>query len=182
MKCCRRCKVEKPIDAFGKNKRKKDGLDIYCKDCARDENREAMRRFRAKNHDKVLADSRRRYAEHPEQGRRYALKWRNAHLDQARENARRWIANHPEWNRGNCMMRRARVLGAPNIERFTREEIWERDGGICHICGRPADESSWHLDHKIPLVHGGEHTRANVGVAHPLCNMHKHTRLPATGS
>ena len=33
-KKCRVCKVEKPIDFFYKNKRKKDGIDTICKICA----------------------------------------------------------------------------------------------------------------------------------------------------
>ncbi len=33
MKTCLRCKVEKKLDFFGKNKSKSDGKDSYCKDC-----------------------------------------------------------------------------------------------------------------------------------------------------
>lgn len=32
-KYCCQCKREKPISAFGKNKRKKDGLAVWCKEC-----------------------------------------------------------------------------------------------------------------------------------------------------
>ena len=33
MKICKRCGIEKELTLFGKNIRKKDGLDIYCKEC-----------------------------------------------------------------------------------------------------------------------------------------------------
>lgn len=33
MKTCKKCNLEKTIDEFGRNKAKKDGLDIYCKEC-----------------------------------------------------------------------------------------------------------------------------------------------------
>lgn len=34
MKQCRRCGEVKPLEAFGKNKSKKDGLHYYCRECA----------------------------------------------------------------------------------------------------------------------------------------------------
>lgn len=33
MKVCKKCGEEKEIEFFGKNKSKKDGIDIYCKEC-----------------------------------------------------------------------------------------------------------------------------------------------------
>ena len=32
-KVCTKCKVEKPLDSFGSNRRTKDGLQHYCKEC-----------------------------------------------------------------------------------------------------------------------------------------------------
>lgn len=33
IKICSKCKQEKPISEFGKNKKRKDGLKVYCKEC-----------------------------------------------------------------------------------------------------------------------------------------------------
>lgn len=33
MKICNKCKQEKPLSEFNKNKSYKDGLDCYCKEC-----------------------------------------------------------------------------------------------------------------------------------------------------
>lgn len=59
-KPCSRCKEEKSFSDYYKNKRKKDGLDIYCKTCRKKqarENRERdnipKRRWYNKNKDKV---------------------------------------------------------------------------------------------------------------------------------
>jgi hypothetical protein len=34
-KMCSHCKIEKPADQFGKNRRLADGLASYCRPCAR---------------------------------------------------------------------------------------------------------------------------------------------------
>ena len=63
-------------------------------------------------------------------------------------------------------------------EHFTVREIAARDRWVCHIChSRIPDKGSWTnedddptIDHLVPLSRGGEHTRANVAIAHRLCN------------
>lgn len=46
MKTCGRCKQTKPLDEFGANKRNPDGLNRYCKECAREQLRESYRRIK----------------------------------------------------------------------------------------------------------------------------------------
>lgn len=44
-----------------------------------------------------------------------------------------------------------------------RLRIFEREGGKCHLTGqliRPGD--AWDLDHKIPLILGGQHRESNL--------------------
>lgn len=65
--------------------------------------------------------------------------------------------------------RRARRRGAL-IEPIERQIVWQRDEGVCHICGQPADPVNWHLDHIIPLCAGGVEAYWNVAVSHPRCN------------
>ncbi len=74
------------------------------------------------------------------------------------------------------------------IERVDPIEIYERDGGLCWICGEyvdlllPAtDKMSFNLDHIWPLALGGTHERHNLGTSHRLCNQRKgvRTSLPA---
>lgn len=73
--------------------------------------------------------------------------------------------------------RRARLAGA-RVERVDVAVVFERDEGVCGICGDPVDPASWHLDHIVPLARGGEHSYANVQVAHPVCNLRKGARPP----
>lgn len=99
-----------------------------------------------------------------------------------------WIKNHPrkyEIQAEANLARRARVVGA-TVEKFSREEILERDGWICGICDEPIDKSlQWphpnyaSIDHIIPLARGGEHSRKNVQAAHFRCNSSKKDSLPS---
>lgn len=72
---------------------------------------------------------------------------------------------------------KGRVDRTAKVESFTLRDIAERDGWKCHLCGkrvpdrpykaRPLDAT---LDHLIPVSDGGDHTRANVALAHNRCN------------
>jgi 5-methylcytosine-specific restriction endonuclease McrA len=83
-----------------------------------------------------------------------------------------------------AMRHRALKLAA-TIEDFGYEEIFERDGWRCGICGERIDKTVVHpdrrsasLDHVVPLSKGGEHSRANVQAAHLGCNSTKGNRCP----
>jgi 5-methylcytosine-specific restriction endonuclease McrA len=65
-------------------------------------------------------------------------------------------------------------------EAFTDVEVFDRDGWTCQLCGKPvARAAKWPqpwaavVDHIVPLVLGGPHTRANVQCAHNRCNAQK---------
>lgn len=69
-------------------------------------------------------------------------------------------------------------------EHFTVREIAERDGWTCHLCRRriPA-RAEWSnqdddptIDHLTPLSAGGTHVRANVAIAHRICNSRRGAR------
>lgn len=82
-----------------------------------------------------------------------------------------------------ALKRKALKLGA-TTEDFTRLEVFERDGWTCGLCGEPVDrELKWpdpmspSLDHVIPLIKGGDHSRANTQCSHLTCNVRKHDRI-----
>ena len=79
----------------------------------------------------------------------------------------------------SCHRRNARLREA-TVEKFTRVEVFERDGWTCGVCGGGVDpgapaRSPWSasLDHIIPLAKGGAHSRENTQCAHLVCNMRK---------
>lgn len=72
--------------------------------------------------------------------------------------------------------KRERQLRSAFIEPVIFDEIWERDNGICQICGLPVlpkgSDNNWDatLDHIVPLSCGGEHSMKNCQLAHRICN------------
>jgi hypothetical protein len=69
---------------------------------------------------------------------------------------------------------RAARLDLNGREKYTKEQVWERGGGLCGICGLEiATGSRWHIDHVIPVQKGGPDVLSNVLPAHPSCNSRK---------
>lgn len=81
--------------------------------------------------------------------------------------------------RGRC--RKYGVLYRPGI---TLPQLYNRDGGVCQICGKKTDwmDNAWGanfgplyptIDHIVPLAKGGPHSWENVQLAHAICNSAK---------
>lgn len=76
--------------------------------------------------------------------------------------------------------RRARQGGARLISSDARWKVFERDGWLCLLCGQPvnrqavvpADDAPT-IDHRKPLVAGGDHDETNWQTAHFKCNVRK---------
>lgn len=55
-----------------------------------------------------------------------------------------------------------------------RLRIYDRAGGICHICKLPIKQGeTWHADHVKALIEGGENREQNLAPAHAVCNLAK---------
>lgn len=72
--------------------------------------------------------------------------------------------------------RRARMRQTKS-EVFRHRDVFDRDGWVCHLCQLPVDSEQRvphpmapTIDHVIPIPKGGEHTKANVRLAHFRCN------------
>ena len=106
-----------------------------------------------------------------------------------------WLKSHPEerseYSLRGGRIRRARKFGN-GVEPYTEEEVLNLYGVDCHICNEPIDmeaprqpgKEGWqkglHIDHLIPLLHGGPDTLENVRPAHGLCNISKGHKHPET--
>lgn len=123
----------------------------------------------------------------PEQREKYREASRRKSADYLRRNPEECARRIREWQRSNpekCAdyvhRRRARKLGNGDYEEFTRREIGDRDGWVCGICDNAINQTlvfpdwwSQSLDHVVPLVHGGQHNRANARITHLICNIRR---------
>jgi 5-methylcytosine-specific restriction endonuclease McrA len=142
--------------------------------------RDGAARRRAADPETARAKARAQYAKNAERERARTRAFWAALPEEERQrrqregNAKRDIEKvHANVRKQKALRRSRRAEGELVLKRV----VWERDGGVCGICGEPADEERWHLDHVVPLALGGEHTYANVQVSHPRCNCSKQAKL-----
>jgi hypothetical protein len=178
-KICTKCKIEKLLSEFHKDKYQKSGICPYCKLCVNNrkkafysENnkqcRERNRQYYKKHSDKIIEDRKIYY---------------NANKDKISKRAKK----HYKTEHGKNMARKAwskyRAIKINAItEDFTPQEIFKRDNYICqscHIKTRPDFKNQYHpkyphLDHITPLSLGGEHTKRNAQCLCSRCNLTKH--------
>jgi 5-methylcytosine-specific restriction endonuclease McrA len=62
--------------------------------------------------------------------------------------------------------------------RFSRQNIYLRDGFTCQYCGRTLPRSQLNLDHVVPRSQGGRTTWENVVCSCVRCNLSKGGRSP----
>lgn len=62
--------------------------------------------------------------------------------------------------------------------KFTRHNIFERDGNTCQYCGKTLDRKELNLDHVVPRDKGGKTTWENVVCSCIPCNTRKGNHLP----
>lgn len=64
-----------------------------------------------------------------------------------------------------------------NIPPRVRQRIFDRDGGVCHLCKLPIKPGeTWQADHVTALINGGEHRETNLAPAHSHCHVGKTAR------
>lgn len=202
MKSCSVCGELKELSEFSPDKRKPDGRASRCKACHRHKGRQwreanpdYLRAYYERNRDEQLAKQKAAREADPEKqrakARRQYERHRDDYLRRSKEHRERnpestravvvaWHAAHPEriraFKRKSQAKRRVRKRKLP-YEDVDPALVFNRDAGICGICGEPVAPDNWHLDHIVPLAAGGSHTYGNLQVAHPSCNLSKGARL-----
>ena len=122
----------------------------------RQQSREAMRRWRAKNPAARLA-----------RDRAYKLR----HLAQVRAGQRRHAEKYPEQRRAISLRRRAREMRATG--NFTLGEWLQLLTDYGHRCAYCGSTGPLHADHRVPLCRGGSHYITNILPACRSCNLRK---------
>lgn len=148
---------------YAANRERKRATGVAWRAANRERKRATDEAYRSNNLERVRAASR---------------SWVAANAERAKANTARWAAAHPDKIVEKEARRRARKANAPVRENISRQRVWARDRGRCHICGKKCDPQKWDIEHIVPLSHGGEESMRNVAVAHPRCNYRKGTTGP----
>ncbi len=142
-----------------------------------------------------LADHAERQREYrkrfPEQTKASMLAWHNKHPDYERVRSKRRYANdpsyrarikanavrfanaHPEYYRAAAKLRRARICRVEcTLTMEQSRELFEEYAGLCVYCFDQATT----LDHVIPIVSGGAHSKDNLVPCCKSCNSKKGTK------
>jgi len=146
------------------------------------------RAWRLANRDNVLEYKKRDRERHPENYKRLKREWAERNADKIRIRKKAdYVGNKDTINarlekfrRENpdryklagilsSQRRRARLASVPR-EKIDRDALYERDGGICGICGKKVERDEVSIDHIIPLSKGGPHLMSNLQIAHLKCN------------
>ena len=106
MRTCNKCKEEKPLTEFSKHKRKKDGINTWCKACD------------TEYHKKHYAENKEKYAKKAEE-------WKTKNREKVRENQKRWYEDNSD---------RIKKRNQRNAE-INRKKITEIHGTKCVHCG-----------------------------------------------
>lgn len=163
MKTCRKCEEQKPISAFSKDKSRKDGLQVYCKDCRkqyRSNNSESIKQYNKQwnedniEHKKLLQkqwyennrENKQQYdrqyrEENKENKQQYDRQWYVFNIDYKRQQQKQWRENNPGLNRAKQARRRAAKLH--------RTPPWSETAAIKDFYANCPD--GHHVDHIIPL-------------------------------
>jgi len=163
----------------------------------KEEKRTYAKRYHKKNANKIKAYLKQYYADNNEEAKSKAKQYyrdnaeeKKAYAKQYREDNKAYFT---EYNRiyskspnGKAAdkkkrhQRRAQKMGA-HCDNFNPDEVFERDGYRCQLCGKKTrpDYNRFHplfpnLDHIVPLSKGGNHTKRNTQCLCHQCNSTKY--------
>ena len=176
---CSKCKQEKPVVEFYKDKHSKDGFDLQCKACRKEyyertkvERRKVALAYRNKNVEDCRKRARQWKKDNAERVEEYNRKYREDNADYFVRYTKDYIASGR--NRINWQARKARE--ALLVSDFTAAE-WvlcqEFFDNACAYCGKPGPLAQ---DHVVPVCSGGGYTISNIVPACKWCNTSKAAR------
>lgn len=113
-----------------------------------------------------------------EKRRTAVRKWRAKNKDKNRQLSAAWKRNHPKTRLANEHARRARkasVGGRFNAQDILRLFVFQHSR--CAVCSCDISKS-YHIDHVLPIKHGGSNDRLNLQLLCESCNLHKAGKHP----
>lgn len=166
-KRCSRCSADLPLSDFYRNRTRKDGLQAFCKTCAKAH----AKAWVLANPDRAKQRERARYLADPQRRREALAAWKSANPQRVKEKERAWVKanrailnqrernkyaadpeqyrqrdkkwrdSHRELQNEKWHRRRARIKNA-FVENVNILVLLERDNGICQLCFAPVLKTS----------------------------------------
>lgn len=196
MKCCGRCKEQKPLEAFTTAPKAKDGRHSYCKDCVNAYRRANQARYRSaqkkwetENADRILELNRKRRSTERFKilSYGYGVKYRQKYAQKLKEKKRAFYAARPELRRAEYERNKERYIAAayrrlykiktltpPDADRKVIQSFYDLAKELTARTG-----VRYEVDHIVPISKGGQHHHLNLRVVTMDENRKKGAKLIA---
>ena len=106
MKVCIKCKEEKNPTEFGKHKKRKDGLNIYCKSCIKEickeyyqANKEYYKEYNQANKERLKEYNKKHYQDNKEYHKKYKKEYREANKEKIKEYLKEYYQANKEYHK-----------------------------------------------------------------------------------
>lgn len=168
-KYCGSCKEHLTIEAFAKNRARKDGLQNYCRKCSNQATKRSISKDRSKSRERAL-----RYkASHKEQVKaaEHSRYWNNRESEIARR--LKHLKDNPALHSNNAQKRRARIANN-GVFQISKRELERLYSSKCFYCQSVQNIT---IDHVVPISRGGTHSIGNLVACCKPCNSSKHARF-----
>lgn len=207
MKTCTQCKKEKNLFRFAGI----GNYSSWCRECVAEKSRSYYHankeKVRAKNKrwQEANREYRNRYrknrrANNPEARekiREQQKRYRNKYADELKKKKAAYYIKNQERIKDKMRQRYAEKSGeykerarqrknrlkSTVQEPYTKQQIYDRDNGLCFLCEELVDLSLNHpnpmcfsFQHAMPLILGGYDTPDNVLTSHLVCNLRQGTK------
>lgn len=132
--------------------------------------------YRSAHREEIAATRARSDIAHRADIRARDARYRAAHREEIAAYQSTYRAAHPEKALARVHVRLARLRGV-SFESVDVVVLFERDGGICGVCGKRVYKNARDKmmrpghDHILPISKGGANTYANSRLVHRRCNV-----------
>lgn len=173
IKKCPKCKEEKQVDYFYKNRTKKDGYSDWCKEC----NKVFKREYR-KTHLGQNKNAQKRWMEtHKEYYKTY---FKTETGKEKRKIFRKTNAGKMVEARYAYKRRTLLKSFLNDLTSSQWEDVKKNQNYTCLHCGRKEPEIKLTMDHIIPVSLNGHNTVSNIQGLCKQCNSRKNNKIDST--
>ena len=199
-KVCSKCGRDLPLDKYGNDKKKIDGLNIYCRECVnekskryrinnKDKRKETLKRYSIKNKDKIAEYNKKYLLENPDKRKETIARYYDSNKTKLKlkskeyreENSDRVYAWNKKWKSENkdkvniySNRRKAKKNLLPSS--FSAEQWNQVKSDFNNKCAYCGEELPLEQEHFIAVNKGGEFTINNIVPSCRCCNGSKNDK------